>query len=108
LAARQTKSTLPIPRSAATHLATSSDDPDDDAWGIQVGAYTRLASVEKAAFSAVAKLPHSDKSVRALAPFKSDKHKIYRARVMGFSEQEARDACRVLQKRKTTCALIAP
>ena len=97
----------PISRANA---ATSSDDPEDDAWGIQVGAYTRLASAEKAAFSAVAKLPRRDKSVRALAlaPFKSDKHKIYRARVMGFSEQEARDACRLLQKRKTTCALIAP
>jgi D-alanyl-D-alanine carboxypeptidase len=97
----------PISRANA---ATSSDDPDDNDWGIQVGAYTKLASAEKAAFSAAAKLPNRDKSVRALAlaPFKSDKRKIYRARVMGFSEQEARDACRLLQKRKTTCALISP
>jgi D-alanyl-D-alanine carboxypeptidase len=98
----------PISRANA---ATSSDDPDDDdAWGIQVGAYTRLASAEKAAFSAAAKLPHRDKSVRALAlaPFKSDKRKIYRARVIGFNEQQAREACRLLQKRKTTCALISP
>lgn len=96
----------PISRAQA---ATRSDDSADD-WGIQVGAYTRLLTAEKAAHNAAAKLPNRDKTVRALAlaPFKSDKRKVYRARLVGFSEQEARDACRLLQKRKTTCALIAP
>jgi D-alanyl-D-alanine carboxypeptidase len=96
----------PISRAQA---ATRSDDGADD-WGIQVGAYSRLLTAEKAAHSAAAKLPNHDKTVRALAlaPFKSDKRKVYRARLVGFSEQGARDACRFLQKRKTTCALIAP
>jgi D-alanyl-D-alanine carboxypeptidase len=77
-------------------------------WSIQVGAYAKMAAAEKAAQNAAAKLTTRDKTVRVLAPFKSDKHKVYRARLVGFNEQEARDACRLLQKRKMTCALIAP
>lgn len=93
---------------AAAPAASRSADPGAESWSIQVGAYAKLAAAEKAAQSAVAKLPSRDKTVRVLAPFKSDKHKVYRARLVGFSEQEARDACRLLQKRKTTCALISP
>lgn len=77
-------------------------------WSIQVGAYSKLSAARKAAVRAAAKLPDKDPTVRVLAPFKSDKRKVYRARLVGFTEQEARNACRLLKKSKTSCALIAP
>lgn len=77
-------------------------------WSIQVGAYSNLSAARKAAKRAAAKLPDQDPTVRVLAPFKSDKRKVYRARLVGFTEQEARNACRLLKKSKTSCAPIAP
>jgi D-alanyl-D-alanine carboxypeptidase len=82
---------------------------DDEAWAIQVGAYSKQVQATKAAQGAVGKVSQTQgKDVLVLAPYKSDKKKVFRARLTGFSEDEARDACRALQAKKTTCAVIAP
>jgi D-alanyl-D-alanine carboxypeptidase len=92
---------------AATPTVRKAAIASNSGWAIQVGAYAKQAAAEKAAQNAASKLP-GDNQIRILAPFKSDKNKVYRARLVGFSEDEAREACQTLQKRKTTCALIAP
>jgi D-alanyl-D-alanine carboxypeptidase len=78
-------------------------------WAIQVGAYAKQAQANKAAQDATTKVPQTQgKGVLVLSPYKSDKQKVFRARLTGFSEKEAKDACRALQQKQTSCAIIAP
>lgn len=76
-------------------------------WGIQVGAFAQQGAAEKAAASALARLPASkSRSVQILAPNQSERY--YRARIVNFSEREAEKACHVLHKKHAQCAVIAP
>jgi D-alanyl-D-alanine carboxypeptidase len=98
----------PISKAHAAAPAASLASAESDDWAIQVGAYTKQSAARTAAQKAATRLRNDDASILVLAPFKSDKRKVFRARVVGLSEDEARDACRVLRKSKTNCALIAP
>jgi D-alanyl-D-alanine carboxypeptidase len=93
---------------AAAPAAARAATAESDDWAIQVGAYVKQSAARSAAQRAATKLRNDDAEVLVLAPFKSDKRKVYRARLVGLSEAEARDACRVLKKSRTSCALIAP
>jgi D-alanyl-D-alanine carboxypeptidase len=81
--------------------------PKSSDWEIQVGAYSKLSSARRAAVQAASRV-QGETDIKLLAPYKSDKRKIYRARLVGFSEDEARTACQVLKKRKTSCTVIEP
>jgi D-alanyl-D-alanine carboxypeptidase len=99
----------PIGTAEASPTVKKTAANDDEAWAIQVGAYSKQVQATKAAQGAVGKVSQTQgKDVLVLAPYKSDKKKVFRARLTGFSEDEARDACRALQAKKTTCAVIAP
>lgn len=77
-------------------------------WGIQVGAYNKYASARKAALRARAKLPAGSPQTR-LAVDESRggaTGKLYRARLVGFAQGEAVEACRVLKARKLTCMVV--
>jgi D-alanyl-D-alanine carboxypeptidase len=80
-----------------------------DRWSIQLGAFTQHAAAEKAAHTALAKLPmaHS-KTLQILAPEKSDKERLYRVRLVSFSKREADQACSLLHRKRLKCALVAP
>jgi D-alanyl-D-alanine carboxypeptidase len=76
-------------------------------WGIQVGAYNRYASARKAALKARAKLPAGSPQTRiAVDESHGANGKLYRARLIGFGQAEAAQACRVLKARKLTCMVI--
>jgi D-alanyl-D-alanine carboxypeptidase len=78
-------------------------------WSIQVGAFSREAAADKAAQQALQKLPvRSGKSVAVLAPGKSDKERLYRARVVNFTKHEADHACSVLHRKHLKCTVVAP
>ena len=46
------------------------------------------------------------KPQQILAPSKSDRHGLYRVRVLRFSESSARSACAELKKRKIACTVV--
>ena len=78
-------------------------------WGIQVGAFgskapaqTELANVTKSLGSTLA----SGKGT--VVSFKSGKTMLYRARVVGISENQARTACKKLSAGKKSCHVISP
>lgn len=77
-------------------------------WGIQVGAYTKYASARKAALRARSRLPAGSPQTR-LAVDESRggaTGKLYRARLVGFAQGEAAEACRVLKAHKLSCMVV--
>jgi D-alanyl-D-alanine carboxypeptidase len=86
-------------RARPAHRATS--------WGIQVGAFSRYApahlATSRATRAAPQLLAHTRRSIEAL---QSEDGKVYRARLMGLTEQQARKACEVLTARKIECVAV--
>ncbi len=82
-----------------------------DRWSIQLGAFSTQGSAEKAARAAAAVPAAKGKPVQIVQAAKSDKpksdkHRLYRARVLNFTPQEARDACAALHKKKIECSIV--
>jgi D-alanyl-D-alanine carboxypeptidase len=76
-------------------------------WSIQVGAFAQQSAAEKAAGTALGKLPAAKgRGVQVLPP--NDSEHYFRARIVNFSEREAEKACRMLHKKHLQCAVIAP
>jgi D-alanyl-D-alanine carboxypeptidase len=79
------------------------------AWGIQVGAYGRYRPARHAARLAVHKLGHMVRSAGIrVTRRRSGRHFLYEARLLGFTEIQARAACHRLRQRGNECALVAP
>jgi D-alanyl-D-alanine carboxypeptidase len=77
-------------------------------WSVQLGAFSHHAAAEKAAAS-VTKLPVAKgKSVVILEPAKTDTERLYRARLVNFTKQEANAVCSSLHKRHLKCSVVAP
>ncbi len=82
--------------------------PADEHWSIQVGAFRGKDAAAKAV-RAVARLPVTKgKPVQIMAPAKSDKDGLYRARLLNFTSQEAWDACVALHKKRLQCSVVRP
>lgn len=84
-------------------------DADPVSWGIQVGAYTSPKPAKSAAVAAMKKLGG------LVAPAtidvdtaKAGKHTLYRARIVGFTEDQARAACKRLERAKKDCRVVNP
>jgi D-alanyl-D-alanine carboxypeptidase len=76
-------------------------------WGIQVGAYSRYNSARQAAIKARAKLPAGSPQTRvAVDESRGHNGKVYRARLIGFAQTEATNACRTLKAHKLSCLVV--
>ncbi len=74
-------------------------------WTIQVGAFTSRANSNKALSQTINMLPSDLRYARAIiAPYKTNNGWIYRARLHGYTEKAAKDACKILHD----CVAIAP
>ena len=82
-------------------------DAEDDNWGIQVGAYTQQTKAHQAASSALHKLGNlaSDGEV-AVSKSKQGHHIMYRARIIGLAEEDARASCKRLSKAHESCSVL--
>ncbi len=77
-------------------------------WAVQVGAFATQASARKAAeaASASARGPLGEGTV-AVAEGKDAKGaKLYRARIAGLTEKDAREACQALARQKSACVAV--
>jgi D-alanyl-D-alanine carboxypeptidase len=83
------------------------EDDDDEGWGIQVGAYAQQAKAKAAANTAAHLLGKlvSDGEVD-VARSKAHHGNIFRARVIGLPEDTAREACRRLARKHSSCAVV--
>ena len=77
------------------------------AWGVQVGAYYRYRLAEDAAVKAAARIPDLLSDAKIHVPWiRGKRGRIYRARLLGLSEADARSACRHLESMKTDCLVV--
>jgi D-alanyl-D-alanine carboxypeptidase len=111
VAARTVAALSPIGRAEAAPVAAprKANEGHEEHWSVQVGAFTKQGAAEKAARAALAKLPSSAaRSAEVIAPGKSDKERLYRARLVSFSKQEADRACSALHRKHQKCTVVAP
>lgn len=77
------------------------------AWGVQVGAFYKHRSAERAALAAAARAPELLGKARVLVTdIRGQRRRIYRARLVGLSESGARDACSRLKAAKVDCLVV--
>lgn len=112
-----TRGMLPafIPPKSSTKFSKASAKIEEPAhqtssWGIQVGAFARYGTAMNAASEAQRKLAKAMPSGRAaVTSHRSQGQTVYRARLIGISELQARQACHKLdQSRRSSCHVVAP
>jgi D-alanyl-D-alanine carboxypeptidase len=77
-------------------------------WSIQLGSFQVETAAEKAARAAASLPAAKGKPVQIVGPARSDKDRLYRARLLNFSPQEAWSACVALHKKKIECSVVPP
>jgi D-alanyl-D-alanine carboxypeptidase len=75
-------------------------------WSIQLGAFRDQAAARRVLRQVAGVAAVKGKPQQVLAPAKSERKPLYRARLLNFSENGARSACAELQKRKLACTVI--
>lgn len=99
------------PKKVAHVKAVRQAEGDDDAaaWAIQVGAYSMLKPARHAAAQAARSLGGLiAKASIDIDTTQTRKHSVYRARLIGFSAQQAQAACKKLARAKHECHVIQP
>ncbi|MBF0356910.1 MAG: D-alanyl-D-alanine carboxypeptidase [Alphaproteobacteria bacterium] len=103
---------VPSPKSNLKLSKASVSDEDASAatWSIQVGAFSRYGAALSAASDAQRKLAKAVPSGRALVTsHRAHGQTVYRARLTGISESQARTACKRLDgSSRSTCHVVAP
>lgn len=78
-------------------------------WGVQVGAFSSKAAGNKAVMQAVKQAPFLLRTAKAsVVQAKTGKETVYRARLTGLDEKDARKACAVLTKHGHHCVAVSP
>ncbi|MDX2103988.1 MAG: D-alanyl-D-alanine carboxypeptidase family protein [Alphaproteobacteria bacterium] len=97
----------PQPAPAATPARGAAPAAARGGWAIQVGAFAREPAARAAATNAQrqARLPAGQVQVTEV---RTGGANLFRARVAGLSEGEARAACRSLERERMTCAVSSP
>jgi cell division protein FtsN len=97
---------------AKAEAATAPHDqravPAGERWSIQLGAFHAETIAEKAARTAALVPAAKGKPVQIVAPARADKERLYRARLLNFSPQEAWSACVALRKKNIECSIVSP
>ncbi len=99
--------------SNANHLAgmeeaTLEGTPETSWWGIQVGAYHHYAQAHAAASRAQRRSPALADAAVSVIRVRAGAHTLFRARLVGLSEHQARLACTYLHRHRGVCLLINP
>ena len=99
------KSKKPLSNSALKTKKTNITD----AWSIQVGAFSRYAPAHRAITAAARSLPNLLLQTKmAIIPVARNQSTLYRARMIGFSEDRARQVCNDLRRREMQCVAVPP
>jgi D-alanyl-D-alanine carboxypeptidase len=78
-------------------------------WGIQVGAFARPSVAEQRISDLGRSVPGLlDGNFASIDKIVTDSGAVYRARIVGLSEREARDACRRLAQIRHVCIAVPP
>ena len=93
----------PAPRAMATAAPSGS-------WGIQVGAFYASEQARRATDEGLRDIERLVQGAQPMASAadQAKGKKVYRARLMGLTEAQARQACAALAKKKKTCMTVTP
>jgi cell division septation protein DedD len=76
-------------------------------WSIQLGAFHAESAAVKAARTAASLVGAKGRPVQIVEPARADKERLYRARLLNFTPQEAWSACVALHKKKMECSVVS-
>lgn len=93
------------PPAKATRAKTSGNTAAAGEWAVQLGAFRQPAAAEGLLNKVRGKLPAAEPLVESVD---AGSIKLYRARLTGMSEADARDACVKLKREKMTCSVVSP
>ncbi|GLQ07693.1 serine hydrolase [Sneathiella chinensis] len=98
-----TAATIPTPQPAIL------PDPSDGDWGIQVGAFSRVGNARDQ-LNHVTGLTGGmmDGGRFNIQKVSTDSGSIYRAQMVGFTEQNAKSICRTLMDKSVACFVVSP
>jgi D-alanyl-D-alanine carboxypeptidase len=82
--------------------------PAGERWSIQLGAFRGEEAAERAARTAAILPVAKGKTVQIVAPARTDKDRLYRARLLNFTSEEAWGACIALHKKDLECSVVSP
>jgi D-alanyl-D-alanine carboxypeptidase len=77
-------------------------------WGIQLGAFRSEDAAAKAAHEAASLPGTKGKPTQIVDPARTDRERLYRARLLNFTPQEAWSACIALHKKNMECTVVPP
>jgi D-alanyl-D-alanine carboxypeptidase len=103
-AAKSIVAAKPAPEKA-THVQVAAKTDAQGKWAVQVGAFRGVSQARAAAKHAITGA-HTDLAHGHVQVVKNGK--MHRARVTGLTQQQAHDACRVLEHKGGACVTIAP
>lgn len=101
----------PDPKNGTSALSAkmlpSAKEPVAGSWLVQVGAFSAQSQAAAAGQAAIknANLYQGQVSV---SPFPHGRSKLYRARVAGLAENQAREACKTLSRQHMSCVVVGP
>jgi len=75
-------------------------------WSVQVGAFSRYAQAHLAVSRATKAVPELSSSPVSIQRDDMTRSNLYRARISGLSESEARKSCRTLKRKKLDCLAL--
>ncbi|WP_255448449.1 D-alanyl-D-alanine carboxypeptidase [Telmatospirillum sp. J64-1] len=103
------KTPQPAAVAAANENILGIGDADESSWGIQVGAFSQYDPANNAVNAAVRRLGETIANGRAsVIPVTTGGATLFRARVIGITEDQARAACKLLESDKQSCQLVRP
>ncbi len=82
--------------------------PVADRWGIQLGAFRAPTGAEKAARIAQNLPVAKGKPMQIVDPGRTAKARLYRARLLDLTPQQAQSACAQLHRKKLECSVVTP
>ena len=82
----------------------------DHGWAIQVGAFNRIEGAKKAAESAaeLAPVQLTEAGIEISSLRNHKRSAVHRARLMGLTAAQAREACHILVKKDRDCLVLSP
>lgn len=96
---------LRAPKPRGDDVEEGDDDPSN--WAIQVGAFSDTKTAHKAASNAAKKLGGLVSRANIdVSKYRQGKQTTYRARLTGFTEDQARAACKRLGRAKKACHVV--
>ncbi len=74
-------------------------------WAVQLGAFKKQDAAQATVAKAQAKVPTGEPTIETL---RADSGMLYRARLTGLTEADARSACSNLKRKNLTCTVVSP